>query len=313
MSLVHKLSDVPADRGPVVLAIGFFDGVHLGHRKVIERAIVRSRELSGQAWVLTFEPHPLKVINPASAPPLLTPGALKIRHILEAGPAGCVALPFTPALAQCGPDEFIARLAGEVPRLASISVGPNWRFGRGAAGDVAMLKQFGAQYGFTVDVVEPYKLDDRPVSSTRIREAVLAGDLPAANAMLGRPYSIGGAVVPGRRIGHQLGFPTANLSSESQVWPPPGVYAVVATVDARPYAAAAYFGRRPTFETDGSPILEVHFFDVRLDLYGRDIEVFFLHRLRGDTRFPSVEELKAQIAADIRMAKDISGKAVETW
>ncbi len=302
----RQLIDIPADRGPVSLAVGFFDGVHLGHGRVLEAALARARTTDGRAWALTFEPHPLRVLNPHLAPPLLTPVELKIHHILDAGVEGCAVLPFTREFADLTPDQFVSRLRDEIPPLTSLSVGSNWRFGRDAAGNVDLLHHLASCSGLTVDIVPPVEINARPVSSTRIREAVLTGDLEAAAAMLGRPYSVAGQVVHGHFIGHELGYPTANVSSRNEVWPPTGVYAVFACLDARRVPGAAYFGRRPTFDPSEEPLLEVHLFGENSDLYGRTVEVFFLERIRADMRFSDTKALKAQIAVDVRHAEEIA-------
>lgn len=285
---------------PLVLAIGFFDGVHLGHRAVLEAALVRARARGGEAWVLTFEPHPLQVLAPDRAPLLITPPPLKTRALRALGPDGCLLLPFTAALADWTPEEFLARLRAAAPTLVEIVVGENWTFGQGARGGVRLLKDWGEHAGVAVSVVPPVWIDGEPVSSTRIRRAIDAGHMREAARLLGRPFVLAGRVEHGRAIGRTLGYPTANLTMHRELCPPPGVYAVRAAFESREgLAAAAYIGRRPTFDAVADPVLEVHLLEGHPDLYGRELEVSFLETIRDDRRFESPEALREQIAADL--------------
>lgn len=317
MLTVAQPSGVPGG-GPLVLAVGFLDGVHLGHQRVIRTAVEQARAAGGRAWVLTFDPHPLKVLRPDSAPPLITPTRQKLRWLGNLGVEGCILLPFTTDLARVEPEDFIAGLRRDLPGLTGIVVGSNWTFGHRGRGNATLLGELAALHGFRATVVEPVLLDGRPVSSTRIRQAVQQGDCANAAAMLGRPFSLSGPVTGGRRVGRELGFPTANLDLTGELHPPPGVYAAGATPDPRAddadprawtHEGAAYIGRRPTFGSGHAEVLEVHVFDFDGDLYGRDLEVFFLERLRGDQTFADATALKAQIAADIARARDAAAAA----
>ncbi len=302
MRRARQLSDL-AGGGPVVLAIGVLDGVHLGHQRVLRAAVQRARGAGADAWALSFEPHPLAVLRPHQAPALITPEPLKSQRIAALGLDGLLVLPFTPELAACEPEMFIERLRRELPPLAAVTVGTNWRFGRGARGDAALLGALAERHGFELDVVPPVLVGGQPVSSTRIRRAVQDGDLRAAAELLGRPFSVLGAVEHGRRIGHALGFPTANVNALRNLHPPEGVFAVRARVQGREFGGAAYFGRRPTFEAVPHPVLEVHLFDVDLELYGLDMEVDFVEFLRKDRRFETEAALREQIAADVARAR----------
>lgn len=315
MRIVRQPAEVPHDGGPVVLAVGFLDGVHAGHQRVIRTADEQARAAGGRAWVLTFEPHPLKVLRPESAPPLITPTPLKLRCIEGLGVEGCILMPFTPELARCEPEEFVAGLRRDLPGLAGVVSGANWTFGHRARGNADLLARLAALHGFRATVVEPVLVGGTPVSSTRVRQAVRDGDCAGAAAMLGRPFGVAGPVVGGHGVGRELGFPTANVDALSELHPPPGVYAVRVAVDGRTGAdatrgGAAYIGRRPTFGGGQPEVLEVHVFDCDENLYGRAMEVLFLERLRGDEAFPGPAELRAGIARDIARARLVANAAI---
>ncbi len=307
MRVVRQAADVPRNAGPLALAAGFLDGVHLGHRRVIRAARERALAAGGQTWVLTFDPHPLRVLRPASAPLLITPLPLKLRILEGLGVEGCLVRNFTPEFARLEPEEFVAELATGLPGLAGIAVGAGWRFGHRGVGDAALLTRLAARHGFAVDLVPPVEVGGSPVSSTRVRQAVAAGDMAAAAALLGRRFSVEGVVEPGRRIGRELGFPTANVAALAELHPPPGVYAVQAQIDGRGMGGAAYIGTRPTYGAGGAPVLEVFLFDFDGDLYGRTLEVAFIERLRGDETFPDAAALQARIALDVDRARRLAG------
>lgn len=306
MRVVRQASEVPREAGPVALAAGFLDGLHLGHRRVIAAARDRARAAGGQAWVLTFDPHPLRVLRPDAAPPLITPLPMKLRLLDELGVDGCLVREFTPDFARLEPEAFVAGLASGLPGLAGIAVGEGWRFGHRGAGDAALLTRLADRFGFAVDLVPPVESGGAPVSSTRVRQAVAAGDMAGAASLLGRWFGVEGTVEPGRRVGRELGFPTANVDALRELHPPPGVYAVHTVHDGVRGGGAAYIGTRPTFGADGHPVLEVFLFDFDGDLYGRTVEVAFLHRIRGDEAFPDAAALRARIAIDVERARTIA-------
>lgn len=306
-------------RGPVFLGAGFFDGVHLGHRMVLEGTVRRARETGGQAWALTFDRHPLAVLAPSKSPRLLTTLDDRLRLFEELGMDGALILTFTRRMAVLEPETFVRRLCGAPRRdpgaaappaqLNEIRCGDNWRFGRRAAGTPALLAGLGPRYGFRVEIV-PYAYHGGVrISSTRIRTAVCEGRLADAEAMLGRPFFISGRVVRGRGAGRPLlGSATANIRPpESGVLPPPGVYAVLAAVKKERFPAVADLGVRPTFgpAAAGGLLLETHLLDFEGDLYGREVTVSFLSRLRGERRFETPAALAAQIAADIARARSL--------
>lgn len=306
---MERLSDFRqlGGRGkPIVLAAGYLDGLHLGHRAVLSTAVEKARALAGEAWVLTVDPHPMKILRPDRAPAVITDLETRLRLIARTGVTGCVVLPFTPTLAALEPEAFLEELIAGIPDLRVMVVGTNWRFGRGARGDVALLRDWMTRHDRNLHVLEPVLWGDRPVSSTRIRTAVETGDLTEANAMLGRPFSIRGIVEHGRSVGRQMGFPTANLLPANEVRPAPGVYAVRVSGAGPDRLGAAYFGERPTFD-DGRPAaLEIHLLDSDLDLYGMEIEAHFLARVRGSKRFDSPEALRDQIRRDVERVRELA-------
>jgi riboflavin kinase / FMN adenylyltransferase len=294
---------------PVVMAAGFFDGMHKGHRKVIETALARSAAINGQTWVLTFDKHPLKVLNPSRAPSLLTPTEQKLRLLDEMKITGCILLPFTRRLSKMTARSFAGYLTGCIPSLREFVVGDNWRFGHGRTGRAETLSVVRSKTKLRTTVVRPVVRDGSPVSSTRIRACILDGNIEEANVMLGRPFSILGRVIHGRSKAGCMGFPTANLETATEVLPPFGVYAVVAFVMDGMKNGVLNYGTRPTLMRGGksSPVIEVHLFDFHGNLYGREMEIFFVERIRDEKEFQDEEALQKQVNMDIRMARAILG------
>ncbi len=303
MSPFSQLDDLHQISGPVVLAIGVFDGVHLGHRAVIERALTDARTLSGTAVVVTFDPHPARVLRPDKAPRLLTSTAHKLRIIHSLGATHILAFPFTAEFAATEPADFIRGLAAACS-LREICVGHEWAFGKGRAGNLALLDRLGHQLGFEEVGVPAVELDGEVVSSTAIRAAIESGNLAKARQLLGRDYSILGTVKRGDQLGRQLGFPTANLAAHNEQFPPNGVYAVDALIGGSLHRAVANIGVRPTIaHATGERLLEVHVLDFCEDLYDSDMEIVFRRFLRSEQKFPSLDALRTQIAADVENAR----------
>ena len=306
MRITQQLEDLRLERGSVVLAVGSFDGVHKGHQLVIRRAAEEARALGAEAWAMTLDPHPLKVLKPDAAPPLITSTPHKLRLIEPLGVSGCVVMPFTREVAGEEPESFIAKLKNSVPALSGLVVGENWTFGHRGRGNTALLKEVAPAYKLSVTVVEPVLWKGKVISSTRIREAVARGRLQEAEEMLGRPFSILGTVVPGRRVGAQMGFPTANLDPHNEVRPPSGVYAARVDAGGRLFGGASFVAE--TGDAQATPsgfVVEVYIIGYDGDLYGRDIEVFFLRRLREVQHFRSRDKLRNQIARDVEQAQQI--------
>lgn len=283
---------------PVHWAMGFFDGVHRGHRRVMQAA----HSPGALRGVLTFDRHPLELLCPEQAPLLLTPDAAQKAELIESegGADVLLRLPFTAELAAMEPGAFI-RLLGSACTMAGISVGANWHFGRGGTGTPELLRQLGAALGFSVGVHELALDDGMPVSSSRIRAELLAGQLQNAERLLGRPFALVGVVEHGQHLARQLGFPTANVQLSSRaLLPPYGVYRVRCVVQGSPLSGIANLGLRPTIrEQQKMPRLEVHLPGWQGDLYGRRLCVELLEFLRPERSFPSVEELRRQMALDV--------------
>jgi riboflavin kinase/FMN adenylyltransferase len=308
VNILRSIPELSGLCGPIHLAIGVFDGVHIGHRAVIEHACHSADASNGTAVVVTFDPHPAQVLRPGRAPLLLTSTRHKLRLLAQLGVADTLVIPFDLNFAATPPETFVRALAGACRPLREICVGADWAFGHARSGNVPMLAALGAKLDFAVQGVPGVSVDGEAASSTAIRAAVQAGDLATAARFLGRPFSIFSTVIDGRRLARTLGFPTANLRPESEQLPPNGVYAVRAAVGGREYPGVANIGVRPTV-TNGEAelLLETHLFDFAGDLYGQDMEVYFLEFLRPEEKFPSLDALKAQIAVDAGKARQVLG------
>jgi riboflavin kinase / FMN adenylyltransferase len=308
MTILRSLDDLSSVPGPVVLAFGMFDGVHRGHLAVLETATHIAEEAGGSMVVFTFDPHPTRVLRPDLAPKLLA-GPRHQMHLLSRAKVQRVLLfPFSASVAAMTAEFFLSSLQAACPSLHAIVVGENWRFGHRRAGDVAMLRSFGAAHDFQVHSVEPVRAGGEIVSSTRIRHAVKAGELNTAAALLGRPYSVFGEVVHGDQLARKLGFPTANIRVENEQLPPAGVYAVRVTTASQSHSVrwsgVANLGHRPTVTPAHQDLsLEVHLFGFDGDLYHQELEVEFIHFLRTEKKFPDLAALQSQIAADAAAAR----------
>ena len=299
---IPELASVP---GPVVLAAGVFDGLHLGHRAVLRRAQAEAARLRGTAVPLTFDPHPARVIRPEHAPLQLTATEHKTRLFASLGFSHALVLAFSAELAATEPASFVQSLAESSRPIGAICVGHDWSFGKARTGNVALLQTLGKELHFEAIGVEAVEFNGDPVSSTRVRTCVAAGQFAGAQAMLGRPFTVLGVVEQGRQLGRTLGFPTANLSLFNEQLPPNGVYTVRILWKDRLLAGVANLGTRPTVEIkEGSPLLEVHLLDFQGDLYGETLEVEFITFLRPEQRFASLDELQSQIQEDTRHARD---------
>lgn len=303
MKLVRSLPELGQCEREICLAIGVFDGVHRGHQAVIRAAVDAARAAGRLAAVMTFDPHPMRVLAPAKAPRLLTSTPHKLRLIGELGVEVCLLVTFDRAFAALEPTEFIDQIAANVPRLREICVGAGFRFGQGRRGTIADIRQSGPRHGYRAIEIPSEQFEGATISSTAIRQLVQQGVLGPAAAMLGRPFTVLGTVEPGEHLGQELGFPTANLNPHNEVLPPDGVYAVRARHQNQPLAGVANIGCRPTVSTRGRRVFEVHLFDWSKNLYGQELEVEFVARLRDERKFASREELRTQIAADVAQAR----------
>jgi riboflavin kinase/FMN adenylyltransferase len=304
MQILRSISELAELPGPLFLAIGVFDGVHLGHQAVISTSARHAKDAGGTPVVVTFDPHPAKVLRPDDAPHLLTATQHKIALIRDLGVGHLLVLRFDRAFAGTSPEEFVRQLVTNSKPLQEICVGHEWSFGKGRAGNLGLLKQLGAAHSFNVIGVEAVKVNGEVVSSTAIRKAVAEGNLVKATQMLGREYTILGTVIPGEKLGRKLGFPTANLSAHSEQFPPNGVYVAEARLAGAVHRGVANLGYRPTVSAGQSErLLELHLFDLDQEIYGEEMEVRFLRYLRPEQKFADVEALKAQIARDVKSAR----------
>lgn len=291
---LDKLEDLAGRKGPLHLALGVFDGVHAGHREVISRAVDAAAREGGEAFVVTFSPHPIRVIAPAKAPGSLLATLDEKAAVVESlGVDGLLVIRFDRDFARMGAEDFVRKLAAG--NVASVSVGEDWRFGSKRLGDVEMLRAMGGSLGFRLNAVSPVMWDGERISSTRIRQAIRDGNFDAVERMLGRPYEVTGTVVEGRKLGRELGFPTANIRLGDLQVPKNGVWTV--TVDGA-LRGVANLGMRPTVGGD-EKLLEVHLPGFSGDLYGKNLRIRFDRFMRDERKFTSVEELKKQIARDV--------------
>jgi len=306
VQLIHSAIELTPGNRKVCLAIGFFDGVHLGHQQIIRQTITDARKHGALALVLTFDQHPNTIVAPARVPPLIYSLSQKLRAIESLGPEATLLIHFDKPFSQKTGETFIRELAAAWSGIQSICVGANFTFGHKRGGNVELLKKLGAELKFSVHGMAAVSLDGRTVSSTRIREAIRAGDLDAASQMLGRAYSIAGRVVEGDKLGHKLSFPTANIDPTGLALPPGGVYAIHAIVSGKTHRAVLNIGTRPTLNNPAPSLrIEAHLLDFNEDIYGQELEIVFAEKLRDEQKFPSLDELKAQIARDIAQAKTI--------
>ncbi len=291
--------------GGSVACIGAFDGLHLGHRALVGRAVARARSLGLPAVALCFEPLPREFFASDAKPPRLMLPRAKLEGLYGLGCDSVGLLRFDAKLSSMPAEEFVREVLIERLSVREVWVGPEFRFGKGRAGDIALLKAMGTELGFSANEIEPVQLDGQRVSSTRIRAALTAGDFDTATGLLGRPYAIGGHVVHGKQLGRTLGYPTANLRYGGKTPALRGIYATwVNGVAAHPWPSVSSFGTRPT--VDGiEPLLEAHLFDFDGDLYGRRIEVEFVAHLRDEQKFPDLPSMVAQIKRDDEQARAI--------
>ena len=288
-----------------VATIGNFDGHHLGHRALLQTVVETARKAQGTALVLTFEPHPVKILAPHVDFRFLTSPEEKLAYLEAAGIDEVVFLHFTPTFAAMSPDQFAEDILHRSLTLSELFVGNHFAFGKGRAGRIDDLVRFGGQYGFRVHPVTPVMIDGDVVSSSRIRQLIQAGNMERAAMLLGRIYGIRGTVVHGMHQGQAMGWPTANLHVPSdRVVPPDGVYAARTVHGTQSYDAVAYIGTRPTFGA-GERLIEVNLLDQTSDLYGQEISVQFVAQVRGDHTFASADELSKQIARDVEQARII--------
>lgn len=303
--IFRSISELKIIAAPLVIAVGVFDGVHLGHQALIRRALENAQCGGALCIILTFDPHPAQLLHPTSAPRLLTSTTHKIRLIQQLGAEHILLLSFNAELAALPAAEFIHLLSSHAPSLREICVGYNWAFGRRREGNTLLLRQLSTKFGFRVTEIDAVKIDGGAISSTRIRDCIRSGDLHSAAKFLGRKYTVFGTVVRGEGRGHSMGFPTANLAVHNELFPPDGVYAVYTKIDGIVFPGVTNIGTRPTFSLPSQQTLEVHLLDYSGSLYGKDIEVCFEAYLRKEHKFPNPQLLRTQIEKDANLARAV--------
>jgi riboflavin kinase/FMN adenylyltransferase len=304
MKLIYQAMDLKPGRQKVCLAIGFFDGVHLGHQQIIRQTVTDARQHNAIALVLTFDRHPNAVVAPDRVPPLIYSLPQKLHVIESLGPEALCLVHFDEKFSRQTGEEFIRHLKRELGKIQSLCVGTDFVFGHRRSGDVALLKKLGDKLGFTVHGLAAVSLAGRIVSSTRIREAIRAGRLDAASQMLGRPYAVSGRVVGGDRMGRKLGFPTANLDVTGLLLPPNGVYAGMAKVKQKKFRVALNIGFRPTMAPAMRRLcVEAHLLDFDGNLYGGELTVEIAGKLREEKKFATLAELRRQISLDLAVLR----------
>lgn len=291
----------PQDQRPrwlhPVAALGNFDGVHRGHQKIIDRVRRQADERGGTPVVVTFDPHPPRVVRPDKAPKLLMTLEQKLEAFERAGIEGVAVVQFTEDMARWEPELFVDAVLVDWLQVTEVWVGANFLFGRDRSGTYSMLRTLGAERGFRAEKIDPVRFKDFVVSSTRVRHLVTEGRVDEAGALLGRHYALDGVIVHGDALGRQLGYPTANLQTANELLPAYGIYATIATVDGVMYPAVTSVGVRPTIG-DNREMVETYLFDQSLDLYGKQMRVSFVQWLRDEQRFDSLDSLVAQMGAD---------------
>ena len=309
MEIIFGLDQLKRSFKNPVVTLGNFDGVHLGHQTIFEKVKEEARKLNGEAVVITFEPHPLKLLSPQTCPPLLTPLKKKMMLIEKSGIETVLCIEFNLAFSKISPFDFVKNVLVEKVNAIKIIVGYNYHFGRRQKGDVEILKKISRLFHIEVEVMEPLKIGPDIVSSSKIRELIKEGNIEEASKLLGRDYPVIGKVVQGARRGETLGFPTANLEISEELYPKKGVYAVEVVWNQRCLNGLANVGMNPTFlpaqVTEEGPLsIEVYILNFHCALYGEEIQVNFKRRIREEIRFASPSQLIEQIKKDVEWAKE---------
>jgi len=305
MKIINSFEDVPDEFKGAVATIGNFDGVHLGHQQIFRKIVQEARQNQCKAVVITFDPHPKSILHPEKRPfYLLTTPEEKLKLIESLQIDAVMLIPFSLEFSRTTAKDFVCRILWEQLRIRKIFIGHDYTFGKGKEGSEEFLARYGKKLGFQVDVTNAVKVGEIIISSTRIRNAILDGDVKTAGALLGRPYNLKSSVTGGHKRGTQLGFPTANLEPEKILLPPEGVYAVVVELKKNRYQGVLNIGSNPTFGNKELTV-ELHILDFQADSYGEELEIFFIDRIRGEVRFDSPESLVNQIRHDVTRARTI--------
>ncbi len=305
MHVIHGIEKIPAELKGVFVTIGNFDGIHLGHRYIFAKMIEEARQVGCKTVVISFDPHPKMVLHPDKRPfYLISSSEEKIRLLGEIGVDVYIIIPFSLGYAQTTAQEFVRDMLWEKLRIRKIIIGHDYTFGRGKKGNEAFIAEEGRRLGFAVEAMNPFRVGDEIISSTKIRESILRGNVHFAATLLGRPYNISGRVVPGDQRGLELGFPTANVEANKELLPLRGVYAVRCLLRGKSLDSVLNIGFNPTF-SGGKLTIEVHIFDFNEDIYGEMLDVLFIERIRDEVRFAGPKELIAQINKDVSQAREL--------
>lgn len=303
MKIFHGTENANIMR-PTVLTLGVFDGLHLGHQRIMQIVAERAKSIGAVPTAITFDPHPRAVLHPESAPPLLQPLDQRLANFEVLGIEQAIVIAFDRDFASQPAEEFLSDIVHDRLHAREVYLGEGFAFGKNRGGNIELLRSMGAKLGFVADEVDEVQIRGRRVSSSAIRELLAAGKVNIARRMLGRPYGVEGVIIRGNRRGHTIGFPTANLKPINRVIPRYGVYATATLIDGHWRKSITNIGIRPTFESDADPSIETYVFDFDGDLYGAVLRVRFLHRIRDERKFNGIDELKAQIEMDTARARN---------
>lgn len=301
MKIFHGTENANIQK-PTVLTLGVFDGLHLGHQRIMRTVVERAKAVNAVPTAITFDPHPRAVLHPETAPPLLQTLDQRLANFNVLGIEQAIVIPFTKDFAAQPAEDFLADIVHDRLHAKEVYLGKGFAFGRGRGGDIDLLRRKSSELGFVADEVPEVKLRGQRISSSKIRGLLAEGRVNLVRRMLGRPYGVEGVIIRGNRRGHTIGFPTANLKPHNRVTPKFGVYATATLVDGAWRRSITNIGVRPTFETEAEPSIESYIFDFDDDLYGDVLRVRFLHRIRDERKFNGIDELKAQIQRDTATA-----------
>lgn len=303
MKIFHGTENANISR-PTVLTLGVFDGLHLGHQRIMQTVVERAKAVGAAATAITFDPHPRAVLYPESAPPLLQTLDQRLANFEVLGIEQAIVVPFTLEFAAQPAEYFLHNIIRDRLHAKEVYLGKGFAFGKDRGGNIELLRKMSTKLGFTADEIDEVQLRGMRISSSKIRKLLDAGSVNLARRMLGRPYGVEGVIIRGNRRGHTIGFPTANLKPRNRVIPRYGVYATATLIDGMWRKSITNIGVRPTFESDADPSIESYIFDFDGDLYGDVLRVRFLYRIRDERKFNGIDELKAQIEKDSRVARN---------
>ncbi len=303
MKIFHGTENANISR-PTVLTLGVFDGLHLGHQRIMQTVVERAKAVDAVATAITFDPHPRAVLHPESAPPLLQTLDQRLANLEVLGIGQAIVIPFTSEFASQPAENFLSEIIHDRLHAKEVYLGKGFAFGKDRGGNIDLLRKMSGDLGFTADEVDEVQIRGQRISSSKIRKLLDEGRVNLARRMLGRPYGVEGVIIRGNRRGHTIGFPTANLKPHNRVIPRYGVYATATLIDGKWRKSITNIGVRPTFESDSEPSIESYIFDFDGDLYGDVLRVRFLYRIRDERKFNGIDELKAQIEKDTRRARN---------